>query len=205
MTGRPKTFDINSLLDASVQLFWRQGYQGTSVRDVATAANLTTGTLYNEFGGKEDLFAATVERYFVQVIKPRVDNILLADQPDCLKDIADKNGFARIHFFLTSSVHNLPSSVAHQACLLVNTRNELGQGDTPIHHIVEKANRYIMTALKKVLTQENTTSPFIKQLLLQIQIFMTGLLITAKHVKDTRTLIPTVDAFIQQLKQSSSL
>jgi AcrR family transcriptional regulator len=205
MTGRPKTFDMNSLLDASVQLFWRQGYQGTSIRDVAKVANLTTGTLYNEFGGKDDLYAATLERYFLQVIKPRVDNILLADEPDCLKNSSTKSGFARIHFFLTSSVHKLPSSVAHQACLLINTSSELGSGDTPIHKVLDKANRYINNAVKTVLLNEPSpkgpiTPAKIKELLLQLHIFMTGLLITAKQTKDTKTLLQSVDAFVAQLK-----
>lgn len=207
MTGRPKTFDMNSLLDTAVQLFWRQGYQGTSIRDVAKAANLTTGTLYNEFGGKDDLYAATLERYFVQVIKPRVDSILLADEPECLKSSTDKSGFARLHFFLTSCVHKLPSSVAHQACLLINTTNELGTGDTPIHKVVDKANRYINHAVKTVLINEkpshsDVTPSKIKGLLLQLHIFMTGLLITAKHTKDSKTLLPSVDAFVTQLKLS---
>ena len=207
MTGRPKTFDMNSLLDAAVQLFWRQGYQGTSIRDVAKAANLTTGTLYNEFGGKDDLYAATLERYFVQVIKPRVDTILITDEPECLKGSADKSGFARIHFFLTSSVHKLPSSIAHQACLLINTTNELGSGDTPIHKVVDKANRYINNAVKTVLLNEPSskgpmTPAKIKELLLQLHIFMTGLLITAKQTKDSKTLLPSVDAFVAQLKLS---
>jgi AcrR family transcriptional regulator len=207
MTGRPKIFDMNNLLDASVQLFWRQGYQGTSIRDVAKAANLTTGTLYNEFGGKDDLYAATLEHYFLQVIKPRVDTILLAEQPNCLKDSIDQSGFARILFFLTSSVHKLPSSVAHQACLLINTTNELGRGDTPIHKVVDKANRYINNAVKTVLLNEKSsqgdvTPAKVKGLLLQLHIFMTGLLITAKQTKDTKTLLPSVDAFVAQLKLS---
>jgi AcrR family transcriptional regulator len=203
MIGRPKTFDINSLLDQSISLFWRQGFQGTSVRDVAKAANLTTGTLYNEFGGKEDLFAATIKHYFKQIIKPRVDNILLADEPAFLNKQTVDSGFVRIHYFLTSSVHQLPTAVAHQACLLVNTSNELGQGDSPVHREINKANRYINNALKKVLlNKQEANAAHIKQQLLQIHVFMTGLLVTAKHVKDTRTLIPTVDAFIQQLKSS---
>ncbi|MGK0444988.1 MAG: TetR/AcrR family transcriptional repressor of nem operon [Bermanella sp.] len=207
MTGRPKTFDINRLLDTSVELFWRQGYQGTSIRDVAKAANLTTGTLYNEFGGKDDLYAATLERYFLQVIKPRVDTILLADEPECLKGSKDKSGFARLHFFLTSSVHKLPASVAHQACLLINTSNELGPGDTPIHKVLDKANRYINNAIKAVLLNEaspkgDMTPASIKRLLLQLHIFMTGLLITAKQTKDTKILLPSVDAFVSQLKLS---
>lgn len=207
MGGRPKQFDMDNLLEQSVYLFWRQGYQNTSIRDVAKAANLTTGTLYNEFGGKEDLFSATLDHYFHTIIKPRVDNILLAPSPSFLIDPRIDSEFARIHYFLVSSIHKLPTSVAHQACLLVNTQAELGQGNTPIHQVLNKANRYVTNALQKVLSQVQgeykMTAKSIKQCLLQIHVFMTGLLITAKHIKNTATLIPTVDAFILQLKQPS--
>ena len=53
MTGRPKQFNQDVLLAKAVECFWREGYQGVSIRDVATAAGVTTGTLYNEYGGKD--------------------------------------------------------------------------------------------------------------------------------------------------------
>ncbi|MGR6872468.1 TetR/AcrR family transcriptional regulator [Pseudomonas sp. HK3] len=201
---------MDALLAESVGLFWRQGYQTTSIRDVAKVANLTTGTLYNEFGSKEALYAATLEHYFAQVIKPRVDTILLAEHPAFLKANTLDTGLSRIHYFLVSSVHGLPTSVAYQACLLINSKNELGIGDTPIHHVIDKANRYITNAIKKVLIaidskKEAPPTVALQSKLLQVNVFMTGLLMTAKHIKDTRTLIPTVDAFIQQLEHSHNL
>lgn len=208
MAGRPKTFDHNHLLDQAVSLFWRQGFQGTSIRDVANAANVTTGTLYNEFGGKENLYAAALGRYFTQVVKPRVDDILLTQTPTFLDESSQDSGFARIHYFLTSGVHDLPESMARQACLLINTTNELGQGDSPIHHEIDKANDYIGDALRALLLKESSKPQdiraiHIEQQLLQIHVFMTGLMITAKHVEDTHALIPTIDAFIEQLKLSA--
>jgi hypothetical protein len=100
--------------------------------------------------------------------------------------------------------------VAHQACLLINSKNELGIGDTPIHHVIDKANRYITNAIKKVLIaidskKEAPPTVALQSKFLQVNVFMTGLLMTAKHIKDTRTLIPTVDAFIQQLEHSHNL
>jgi phosphoribosylaminoimidazole-succinocarboxamide synthase len=54
------------LLDAAARVFAREGYAGASVEDVAREAGFSTGALYSNFAGKEDLFLAllahTVER-----------------------------------------------------------------------------------------------------------------------------------------------
>ena len=46
-----------ALLDAATQLFARQGFEATTVRDIAQAANVTERTFYRYFDGKEDLVA----------------------------------------------------------------------------------------------------------------------------------------------------
>jgi phosphoribosylaminoimidazole-succinocarboxamide synthase len=54
------------LLEAAARVFARDGYAGASVEDVAGEAGFSTGALYSNFDGKEDLFLAllahTVER-----------------------------------------------------------------------------------------------------------------------------------------------
>jgi AcrR family transcriptional regulator len=46
------------LLDAAAEVFAHKGYAGASVDDVAEAAGFSTGALYSNFSGKEDLFLA---------------------------------------------------------------------------------------------------------------------------------------------------
>ena len=49
-----------ALLDASYKLFISQGYHGTSMRDIADAAGLALGGIYNHFATKEDIYVATL-------------------------------------------------------------------------------------------------------------------------------------------------
>jgi AcrR family transcriptional regulator len=46
---------------AALRIFTRQGYHGTSVRDIAEAAQISIGNLYN-YGGKEEIFLSLVRR-----------------------------------------------------------------------------------------------------------------------------------------------
>ncbi|WP_229258290.1 TetR/AcrR family transcriptional regulator [Duganella rivi] len=44
-------------------LFWRQGYETTSISDLTAAMGVTPPSLYTAFGDKESLFHEAVERY----------------------------------------------------------------------------------------------------------------------------------------------
>jgi AcrR family transcriptional regulator len=63
MPGRPREFDVDEALDAAVTVFWRQGYEGTSLSDLTAAMGLSRPSLYAAFGNKEELFAKALARY----------------------------------------------------------------------------------------------------------------------------------------------
>ncbi len=56
-------FDKEEVLDRAMNLFWKKGYNGTSIRDLEKATGLGKSSLYNTFGGKEALFLVTLKRY----------------------------------------------------------------------------------------------------------------------------------------------
>src|SRR5688572_5104075 len=50
------------ILDAARRLFASDGYQATSLDDIADASAVTKGAIYHHFSGKPDLFRAVFER-----------------------------------------------------------------------------------------------------------------------------------------------
>ena len=50
------------LLAAARSVFARRGFHGASVEEIASEAGYSTGALYSNFEGKEDLFVALMER-----------------------------------------------------------------------------------------------------------------------------------------------
>jgi AcrR family transcriptional regulator len=48
---------------AALRMFIRQGYHGTSIRQIAGVSKVSLGNIYNYYPNKEDLFQHIVERY----------------------------------------------------------------------------------------------------------------------------------------------
>ncbi|MCX5044730.1 TetR/AcrR family transcriptional regulator [Aldersonia sp. NBC_00410] len=51
------------LLDAAEEVFAKQGFGGAALEDIADVAGYTRGAIYSNFGTKEDLFLAVIERH----------------------------------------------------------------------------------------------------------------------------------------------
>ena len=61
--GRPRAFDTEKALDKALQVFWRKGYEGTSLPDLTKAMGINRPSLYSTFGNKEALFRKALARY----------------------------------------------------------------------------------------------------------------------------------------------
>jgi AcrR family transcriptional regulator len=48
---------------AAMKIFTRQGYHGTSMREIANASGFSIGNIYNHYPTKEDLFVTLVKKY----------------------------------------------------------------------------------------------------------------------------------------------
>jgi AcrR family transcriptional regulator len=57
-----KAITRERLLEAARRVFARSGFHGASVEEVASEAGFSTGALYSNFDGKEDLFLVLMER-----------------------------------------------------------------------------------------------------------------------------------------------
>lgn len=67
--GRPRNFDRTDALDKALDLFWRHGYDNTSMADLSAAMALRPPSIYAAFGSKEGLFEEVVEHYSERVGK----------------------------------------------------------------------------------------------------------------------------------------
>jgi AcrR family transcriptional regulator len=67
--GRPRRFEIDDAIEKATLLFWRKGYEGTSLNDLTKAIGITPPSFYFAFGSKEALFRKVIERQLPELNK----------------------------------------------------------------------------------------------------------------------------------------
>jgi AcrR family transcriptional regulator len=61
--GRPLSFDRDAAVHRAMLLFWRHGYEATSLSELTAAMGIAPPSLYAAFGDKKGLFLEAVNRY----------------------------------------------------------------------------------------------------------------------------------------------
>lgn len=131
-----KQFDEDQAVDRALELFWRRGYEGTSVRDLMDSTGLGQGSLYGTFGDKHGLFLRTLDRY-AELTTCQVVERLEADGPvrpairSMLRDMAD----------------DALCDPERKGCLFVNAAAELLPHDAEAGERIEVAFARIEDAL----------------------------------------------------------
>jgi AcrR family transcriptional regulator len=59
-----------NIMEAATELIARQGFQGTSISDIAGAAGISKGLMYNYFKSKDDLLDAIIMKAFSEIDGP---------------------------------------------------------------------------------------------------------------------------------------
>jgi TetR/AcrR family transcriptional repressor of nem operon len=122
--GRPQEFDTQVAIDAAMAVFWERGLHRTSVDDILAASGLARSSLYNSFGGKQELFEAAVERY----VETQVGGLhRMLESPSLEK------GLERLFYSAASSNHE------GRGCLLANCTGGVMQRDVDEQPILRSA------------------------------------------------------------------
>jgi AcrR family transcriptional regulator len=81
----------NQILQGALEVFLRQGYEGTSMDRVAAAAGVSKITIYKHFEDKEGLFTSLIEQVATQRFELVIGTLSLEEDPaHVLRQIAEK-------------------------------------------------------------------------------------------------------------------
>src|SRR6267154_4259943 len=116
--ARPREFDEPAVLDAAMDCFWRDGYEATSVRDLAARMGITGTSLYNAFGDKRSLFRQALHRYAERSTRERISRLESTLPPK-----------QAVRAFLGEIVERSVDG-DRRGCLLVNTALEIAPHDS---------------------------------------------------------------------------
>ena len=131
--ARPRTFDTDSVLSSVMTLFWQQGYEATSIRDLERVSGLTAPSLYGAFGNKEALFTAALQHYVDTVILPSIE-------------AATALGLPGLRAMFTAIADKDPA--LPRGCLLAVTSCEAAELGEPPLEVLEVGLGHLRTALR---------------------------------------------------------
>lgn len=80
--ARPKEFEQDAALERAMNLFWENGYEATSIRDLIAYVGISSSSIYNTFGDKQDIYRAALERYR-RIEYEQVRQLLARPRPLC--------------------------------------------------------------------------------------------------------------------------
>lgn len=123
--GRPLEFDPDVALLAAMQLFWRKGYENTSLQDLLDVMQISKSSLYQAFGNKQALFERCMTRY---------GDLMIGQLQEALTSAPSGLGFIRQ--FLESVLGEARGECEARGCLVLNTANEFARRDPVIAEAV---------------------------------------------------------------------
>jgi TetR/AcrR family transcriptional repressor of nem operon len=139
--GRPVEYDQSKALDSVVKLFWAQGYEATSMKNICEVTGLQPGSIYAAFGSKRALFLAAIDAYFEQSIAN-------------LKAILAGKGtpLQRVRELFMYIVDDTCRKDSH-GCLLVNALLETPADDAELRKRIAAMFRGLEVAIKEILVE----------------------------------------------------
>ena len=136
--GRGKEFDEKAVLRKAMVLFWRNGYEKTSMQDLVDFMNIHRRSIYDTFGDKQALFLQAL-RLFEETAERRIEN-QVNTAPSCKAAI-------RKLFELTV----LSEDGSPPGCLIVNTAVELTVHEPVIAEAIDKSFSKTETLIRSLL------------------------------------------------------
>jgi len=138
--ARPRSFDPDEALDLARDVFWQNGFQGTSLDDITAATGLAKPSLYAAFGDKNALFLKVLDRYHASIVA-NAERVL--NQGPSARDAIER--------WLTGFVPYCSGTKGIRGCLSVNTAADGISDQKDVRDRVERFNRKLEQLLSNRL------------------------------------------------------
>ena len=128
--GRPIEFDEDQALERAMRVFWRSGFDATSLDDLCAAMGIGRQSLYNTFGDKRALFLRCLRRY-----AERNEATLRALLVDGERPVT------RAFRSLFEAILRESDEQKRMGCLMLNTGMELAPRDVEVGDLIARSQR----------------------------------------------------------------
>ena len=125
--GRCKEFEESVVLQKAMELFWKKGYEKTSMSDLVEHMGIHRRSLYDTFGDKHTLFLKTLD-CFGEFIRARL-----------MSEISHAETARQAIQFIFDLMIEGSGDDRHLGCLFVNSAAELASRDKEVNEKTEEA------------------------------------------------------------------
>jgi TetR/AcrR family transcriptional repressor of nem operon len=141
--ARKKQYIEEEVIEKAMALFWRNGYENTSVRMLEQEMGINQFSIYASFGNKQGVFLESLKAY-----KKRIHSIT-----DVLEN--SNNGIQGLKDYFFSFLDFSKEGPMKKGCLVTNTVNEIGDtGEEEIRLELMNFFGYVVNLFSKNLEQE---------------------------------------------------
>ena len=189
--ARPRSFDPDEALDLARDVFWRKGFQSTSLDDITAATGLAKPSLYATFGDKNAMFLKVLERYHASIV---------ADAERILNEGASAR--EAIERWLKGFVPFCSGVKGIRGCLSVNTAADGASDQKEVRNRVERFNRKLEQLLSKRLRADRAqfSDAFDPDVAAHtIMAIYLGLMVLAKDAPDAARVRATLNQALKLL------
>ena len=138
--GRPREFDEDDVLVKILDVFWAQGFEGTTMTDLVAATGLKKGSLYAAFGDKRTMYLCALARYERTAVDGAVRLLTGAGTPK-----------KRIGAFLQTVVDAVTERGDRRGCFLCNASVDQAMLNPQAEQAVQSGLNKLAGALDKAL------------------------------------------------------
>jgi len=142
--GRPREFDEAAVLDAIMNLFWAQGYEGTSLADIMAVTGLRKASLYAAYGDKQAMYLAALGRYHEMAVDAAARALR-----------GDGDPMDRIAAFLSAPIKAVADSGDRSGCFLCNASADQAAASPETGAIVQRGFETLAAALASTLAERH--------------------------------------------------
>jgi TetR/AcrR family transcriptional repressor of nem operon len=137
--ARSKEFDPERALNKAMHLFWRRGYENTSVAELLRAMGIAKQSLYDTFGDKRALYLKAMAHYRDQT------NGAMQQMFDQIPSI--KEGFAKLLYGLAAETREQHE----RGCLLLSANLQREVNDAVIANFLRDNQNKVEAIFEKAL------------------------------------------------------
>ena len=191
--ARTKAFDTDEVLDRALQIFWRNGYEGTSMQDLVDGMQINRASIYDTFGSKEELYLNALRRYQTHN-QCQVQQLLT--QHTSVREALNQ--------LLENMIQESVSDPEKKGCFVVNATTGLANRNEAVNRIVSENEQRMAYAFEDLIKQGQTQGEIAKDQdarVLSSYIFssLQGLRVLAVTNSDLTTLRRVKDTILSAL------